>query len=183
MKKTLFTLVALAAFIAPTLRAEDLDADTQTKVTAKIAVIKTWAADATIVKAVKAQNEKLPTELADMTQDKWKAAGILDPVVRGLTKNEAAAVLKAKKTDSVGEAFLSAADGTKVAFLTKPSNWSHKGKPKHEVPMTGKTWQGAVEVDESTGLRQIQLAVPVLDGDKTIGSLVVGLDLTKLKAE
>lgn len=183
MKKTLFTLVALAALIAPTLRAEDLDAETQAKVTAKIEVIKTWAADATIVKAVKAQNEKMPAELADLNQDKWKALGILDPLVRSFTKNEAAGVLKAKKTDSVGEAFLSAADGTKVAFLNKTSNWSHKGKAKHDVPMTGKTWQGAVEVDDSTGLRQVQVAVPVLDGDKAIGSLVVGLDLTKLKAE
>ncbi|MGC3960379.1 MAG: hypothetical protein QM813_21360 [Verrucomicrobiota bacterium] len=183
MKKTLLTLIALAACLTSAVRAEDLDADTQTKITAKIEAIKTWAADATIVKAVKAQNEKAPAEVADMTQDKWKGLGILDPLVRSFTKNEAATVLKAKKTESVGEAFLSSADGTKVAFLTKPSNWSHKGKPKHDVPMTGKTWQGAVEVDESTGLRQIQVSVPVLDGDKAIGSLVVGLDLTKLKAE
>lgn len=183
MKKTLFTLVALAALIVPTLRAEDLDADTQAKVTAKIEAIKTWAADAAIVKAVKAQNEKMPAELADLNQDKWKTLGILDPLVRSFTKNEAAGALKAKKTDSISEAFLSAADGTKVAFLNKTSNWSHKGKAKHDVPMTGKTWQGAVEVDDSTGLRQIQVAVPVLDGDKPIGSLVVGLDLTKLKAE
>lgn len=183
MKTTLLTLVALAALITPTVRAEDLDAETQAKVTAKIEAIKGWAADATLVKAVKAHNEKLPAEVADMTQDKWKGLGILDPIVRSFTKNDAAAVLKAKKTESVGEAFLSAADGTKVAFLTKPSNWSHKGKAKHDVPMTGKTWQGAVEVDESTGLRQIQVSVPVLDGDKAIGSLCVGLDLTKLKAE
>lgn len=183
MKKIILSLVALAALLVPTVRAEDLDAATQAKVTAKIEAIKTWAADAALVKAVKAQNEKLPAELADMTQDKWKGLGILDPLVRSFTKNEAAAALKAKKTDSVGEAFVSAADGTKVAFLTKTSNWSHKGKPKHDVPMTGKSWQGAVEVDESTGLRQIQVSVPVLDGDKAIGSLCVGLDLTKLKAE
>jgi len=183
MKKTLLTLVALAALITPTVRAEDLDAATQTKVTAKIEQLKTWAADAAIVKAVKAQNENLPADLAGMTQDKWKAAGILDPVVRGLTKNDAAGVLKAKKTDSVSEAFISAADGTKVAFLNKTSNWSHKGKAKHDVPMTGKTWQGAVEVDDSTGIRQIQVAVPVVEGDKAIGSLVVGLDLGKLKTE
>lgn len=183
MKKSLLTLLALAAITTVTARAEDLDAATQTKVTAKIEQIKTWAADATIVKAVKAQNENLSADLAAMTQDKWKAAGILDPVVRSLTKNEAATALKGKKTDSVSEAFISAADGSKFAFLNKTSNWSHKGKPKHDVPMTGKTWQGAVEVDDSTGIRQIQVAVPVLDGDKAIGSMVVGLDLGKLKAE
>ena len=41
--------------------------------------------------------------------------------------------------------------------------------------------QGEVEVDESTGLQQVQIAVPVLDGGKPIGSLVVGLSLTKMK--
>ena len=183
MKTTLLTLVALVALTSQPVRAQELDADTQAKVTAKIETLKTWAADAAVVKAVKAHNEALPADLAGMTQDKWKAAGILDPVVRSLTKNDAATVLKTKKTDSVSEAFLSAADGTKVAFLTKPSNWSHKGKAKHDVPMTGKTWQGAVEVDDSTGIRQVQVGVPVLDGDKIIGSLVVGLDLGKLKTE
>lgn len=183
MKKTILYLIALAALLSPTSHAQELDADTQAKITAKIEQIKTWAADAAVVKAVKAHNESLPADLAVMTQEKWKAAGILDPIVRGLTKNDAATALKAKKTDSVSEAFLSGAEGTKVAFLTKPSNWSHKGKAKHDVPVTGKTWQGAVEVDDSTGIRQVQVAVPVLDGEKAIGSLVVGLDLGKLKTE
>jgi hypothetical protein len=183
MKKILLTLAASVACFLPTVQAQELEADLQAKVTAKIEQLKTWAADPAIVKAVKAHNEALPADLAGMTQDKWKAAGILDPVVRSLTKNDAAGVLKTKKTEAVSEAFLSAADGTKAAFLTKPSNWSHKGKPKHDVPMTGKTWQGSVEVDDSTGIRQVQVAVPVLDGDKAIGSLVVGLDLGKLKAE
>jgi hypothetical protein len=46
--------------------------------------------------------------------------------------------------------------------------------------MQGKPWQGPVEVDESSGQQQLQIAVPVLDGGKPIGSLVVGLSLSKL---
>jgi hypothetical protein len=46
--------------------------------------------------------------------------------------------------------------------------------------MTGKNWQGPVEVDESSGQQQLQVSVPVLDGGKPIGSLVVGLSVTKL---
>jgi len=67
-----------------------------------------------------------------------------------------------------------------VAFLAKTTNWCHKGKPKFDVPMTDKTWQGPVEVDESTGVQQVQLGVPVLDGGKPIGVLVVGISLSKL---
>ena len=75
---------------------------------------------------------------------------------------------------------MSDAAGLKVAFIAKTTNWSHKGKPKHDVPMTGKSWQGPVEVDESSGQRQIQVSVPVLDGGKPIGSLCVGLSLSQL---
>jgi hypothetical protein len=46
--------------------------------------------------------------------------------------------------------------------------------------MSGKTWQGAVEIDESSGLQQVQVAVPVVDGGQPIGSLVVGLSVGKL---
>jgi hypothetical protein len=88
--------------------------------------------------------------------------------------------LKSKKSDVVTEAFVSDAAGLKVGFIAKTTNWSHHDKPKHEVPMQGKTWQGPVEVDESSGQQQIQISVPVLDGGKPIGSLVVGLSLTRL---
>jgi hypothetical protein len=118
-----------------------------------------------------------------MTQDKWKGLSVLDPLVRGFAKNDAAVLLKSKQGSVVTESFLSGSDGTKVAFLSKPTNWSHKGKDKHESPMSGKTWQGPVETDESTGQRQLQVAVPVLDGGKPIGSLVVGLGVSKLEKE
>ena len=98
-----------------------------------------------------------------------------------MTQNAAAEFIKSKRTDVITEAFLSSADGTKVAFLAKPSNWTHKGKPKHDVPMSSKVWQGDVEVDDSTGFEQVQVAVPVLDGGKPIGSLIVGLNIGKLK--
>jgi hypothetical protein len=160
--------------------ASGLDAGQQGKVDAKVKEIQSWAATPTIVDAVKAYNAAKSPEAAAMDQSKWAGLSVIDPFVRGLTKNPAAEALKAHKGEVVSEAFLSGADGGKVAFLGKPTNWSHKGKPKHEQPMSGKTWQGAVEIDESSGLQQVQVAVPVLDGGKTIGSLVVGLSVGKL---
>ena len=146
-------------------------------------IIQSWASDPVLVKAVQTHNSGVAADYSAMTQDKWKSLTVLDPFVRGFTRNEAAAILKSRKTEVISEAFVSGADGLKVAFLAKTTNWSHKGKPKHDVPMTGRTWQGPVEVDESTGLEQIQVAVPVLDGDKPIGSLVVGLSLANLVRE
>jgi hypothetical protein len=47
--------------------------------------------------------------------------------------------------------------------------------------MTGETWIGAVKVDDSTGQQLIQVGLPVLDGKKPIGSVVVGLRVDKLR--
>jgi hypothetical protein len=171
----------LALALATALRAASLDdAAAQARVDVRVNEIKAWAADPVVVAAVKAHNAALPADQAALTQDKWKALSVLDPLVRGFAKNEAGGFLKTKKADWVTEAFLSDAAGFKVAFLAKPSSWCHAGKPKHDIPLAGKTWQGAVEVDESSGLQQLQVAVPVIDDGKPIGSLVVGLSLPKI---
>lgn len=158
----------------------DMDPLLQAKVNAKIKEIRQWAADEAIVSEVRQYNSAKSPQAATMDQAKWANTSVIDPFVRSLTKTPAASVLKAKRGDLVGEAFLSGADGGKVAFLGKPSRWSHKGNPKHDLPMSGKTWQGDIEVDESSGLRQLQVAVPVLDDGKPIGSLVVGLGVLQL---
>ena len=173
-------LVATALACAPLAGAADLDAAQQGKVDAKVKEIQLWAATPAIVDAVKAYNSGKSPEAAAMDQTKWAGLSVIDPFVRNLTKNPAAELLKTKKGEVVSEAFVSGADGGKVAFLGKPTNWSHKGKPKHEQPMSGKNWQGPVEIDESSGLQQVQVAVPVVDGGKPIGSLVVGLSIGKI---
>lgn len=180
---TLIRLPLLVLALAGTLtgaRAVELEPEQQAKIDAKIAIVKTWAADPAIIAAVAAHNAQLPADQAAMTQEKWKSFTVLDPFVRSFSKNPAGEALKAKKADWTTEAFISDAKGLKVAFLSKPTNWSHAGKPKHDVPMTGKIWQGTVETDESTGLQQLQVAVPVLQDGQPIGSLVVGLSLGKL---
>lgn len=162
------------------LLAADLDPAVQAKIDAAVTEIKTWAADPVLVEAVAAHNTELPAEHAAMTQEKWKALSLLDPFVRSFSKNPAGAALKARKAGWTTEAFVSDAKGCKVAFLAKTSSWCHAGAPKHDVPMTGKTWQGSLTVDESTGLQQLQIAVPILKAGAPIGSLVVGLSPAKL---
>lgn len=182
MKYTLRSLLPLAAFLAGSTfaSAQGLPPAAQAKLDAEIKVIAGWAADPVIVDAVKAHNAAVPADQAALTQEQWRALTILDPLVRSFAKNAAGQFLKAKKDETITEAFVSDAAGLKVAFIAKTTNWSHLGKPKHDVPMTGKSWQGPIEVDESSGQRQLQVSVPVLDGGKPIGSLCVGLSLSKL---
>lgn len=166
--------------VAP-LRADEIDAATQARIDAKVKEISVWAKSETLVSAVRERNSAGPGAYQQMNQEIWKTLSVLDPQVRWFTKNPVGQFLKSNKDAAVSEAFVSCADGTKVGFLTKPTYWCHAGKPKHDLPMKGQSWRGPVEVDESTGVQQLQIAVPILDGDKPIGSLVVGFELSKLK--
>ena len=155
--------------------------DVKAKVDEAVQKLKPWSTDPTIVAAVKAHNANPPAEDKAMTNEKWSRLTVLDPYVRSFSKNALAQYLKTKKTDEIAECFVSGADGTKVAFLSKTTSWSHADKDKHKIPMTGKTYIGPVGLDESTGQQLIQVGLPVMDGAKPIGSIVVGLTVLKLQ--
>lgn len=176
-----FLSVMLSTFLATSAFAEALTPEQSKALATQVEALKKLGSDPKVVEAVKAVNAAALADYKDMSQDKWKELPVLDPKVRYFSKNPLAEVLKANKNDMVTEMFVNAADGTKVAFLSKTSGWSHKGKAKHDDPMKGKNWQGDIEMDESTGLKSVQVAVPVVDGGKNIGSLVVGYSITKLK--
>lgn len=152
----------------------------QQKVEAKRALIESWGKDPQLVNAVE-EATMHPFRLSQsLTQLEWESLSSVDEKVRFFQSTRAAEFLRFNRKDWVSEAFVSKADGTKVGFLEKPSNWSHEGKPKHEQPMDGKVWEGELEVDRSAGREQIQIAVPILSGRTPIGSLVVGIDPNKL---
>lgn len=147
---------------------------------AKAKQLQSLGTDPKVVDAVKAYNAALPPEAAAMTNEKWKGLTQLDPAVRAYTRNALAMYLKSRMDSTVSEWFVSAAGVTKVAFLSKPTNWSHSGKEKHQVPMTGKLYTGPAEVDESSRQQQIQVGIPVIDGGHPIGSIVAGIALNLL---
>lgn len=164
-----------------TLVADPLTVEQKTRVDEQIKSFSPLSTDPTVVKAVKDYTATPAPELKGMTQEKWAKLSVLSPEIKALTKNSLAEYLKTKKTTIVAELFVSSANGEKVAFFGKTSSWSHKGKPKHDVPMTGKTWIGESELDESSGKQTIQFGIPILDAGKPIGSIVIGLDMAQLK--
>jgi hypothetical protein len=181
-KQAVVTLALAALFGLGALHVQAaVDPATQAKIDEQRKAAQAWAATPAVVAAVKAQNTNPPAAHKAMTQDKWASLTPFDAFVLSFASNPVGQFLKSKKTGPVTEAFVSAADGTKVGFTGKTTSWSHKGAAKHDVPMSGKPWQGEVETDKSTGLQQIQIAVPVVDGGQPIGSLVVGLQVARLK--
>ncbi|HMC61649.1 MAG TPA: PDC sensor domain-containing protein [Candidatus Solibacter sp.] len=175
-------VAALAAlFFAGTGWSQSMSPEVKAKVEAKIKQLQGWSLDPAIVAAVKDHNSHPRAEDQAMTNEKWAKLTVLDPYVRAFSKNPVGVYLKSKKDDQIAECFVSGSDGTKVAFLAKTTSWSHADKDKHKTPMAGKTYIGPVAVDESTGLQLVQIGLPVLDGGKPIGSIVVGLALSKLQ--
>lgn len=158
----------------------ELSPDIKSKVEKKISELRQIGSDQKVISALLDYNTNPPSEVNSMTNDKWKDLAVISPEVKKYAKNELMTHLKTNLDPAISELFISGASGTKVAFLTKPTSWSHKGKPKHDKPMAGQVWIGDVEIDESTGIQQIQISFPVLDGKKPIGSIVIGLNLSKI---
>jgi hypothetical protein len=177
INKFVFSLVAAVCLVSLSI-AEPLTSEQKEKVTAKLEQLKLLGTDATVIAEVKTLTANPP--LPGMTNEKWKTVTVIGPEVKTLSKNTLATYLKTKKDDAISEMFVSDSAGNKIAFFSKTTSFCHKGKPKHDVPMTGKTWIGEVEVDESTGVQQVQVSFPVLDGKKPIGSIVAGISIAKL---
>jgi hypothetical protein len=145
-------------------------------------LVKAWAASPVVVKAVAEQNGKGP--VPGMDNAKWKTVRRSDELIKSFQGNQAGQFLKqklAESNDLFSEAFLSAAQGEKVAFVEKTTSYIHKGAPKFDVPFGGKPWQSKPEFDESSQTHQVQVSVPVVVDGKPAGVLVVGINLTKLE--
>lgn len=166
--------------LAVAAHAEELTPAQKAKVDAKSKQLSSWSTDKKIVDYVRNFNANPPAETKGMTQEKWESLNMLSAEVKSISKNELANHLRSMRDAAISEIFVSGANGTKAAFLSKTSGWSHKGKAKHDVPMSGKIWTGKPELDDSTGVQQVQIGLPVLDNGKPIGSIVVGLNLSKL---
>lgn len=160
--------------------ADTLTPELKAKVEVVLKYLQSWGTDPKIVAAVKAYNANPPTVATSMTQDTWDKLSILSPEIKEFTKNELTTYLRTLKKDYISELFASGSNGKKVAFFSKTTSWNHTGKPKHDLPMTGKTWIGEPETDASTGVVQVQVSFPVLDAGKPIGSIVIGLQISKL---
>jgi hypothetical protein len=175
-------LIAALAILVSTSGFSQAPPELKLKLDPKIKLLAALSTDPRIVSAVKSYNATTPSpEAKAMTNETWRSLTLFDPFVRSVGKSDLSEYLKTKRDDEVVKIFVSGADGGKVGFDAKTEHWTHKGLPKHEVPMTGHMYIGPIKVDDSTGLPMIQVGLPVLDGGKSIGSIVIGLRTDKLR--
>lgn len=172
----LFTFLFLSACAGGWAKGSPAELEEKIKKTA-IPHAESLAALPVVVEAVKKANSAGPFT---MTNEKWKQLPVSAEVVQQYQNNSVAKALKNAKAAYVAEIFVNAADGSKVAFLEKTTFWTHANAAKHRQPMQGKFWIGDLQLDDSSGSNQVQVSVPVKDGEKIIGSLVLGAAIAKL---
>ena len=83
------------------------------------------------------------------------------------------------------EAFLTDNQGANVAAFPPTSDYFQGDEEKWSESFnegSGRVFIGPVELDESTGVRAVQISAPVLDQGRTIGVLVVGITVEHIES-
>ncbi|MBI3094262.1 MAG: hypothetical protein HYY97_05265 [Rhodocyclales bacterium] len=163
--------------------AADVTAKMQPRIDAYKKQAVAWAADPSIVKAVRDSNTAGPIPM--MGNAKWRDLKESDPIVKGLVDNPAGQLMtKWMNADAKGinKIVLSGDKSHRVAFTSMPAIYIGKGKPNFDEAFGGKVWQqGESKPDPSTNIDTVQIAAPVKNGTTVIGVLLVSLTAANLQ--
>ncbi|MGQ9747336.1 MAG: PDC sensor domain-containing protein [Candidatus Caldatribacteriaceae bacterium] len=142
-----------------------------------------WGKDSVIVEAVKIQNEKgVSLEEIQAFDAQWIATPGVADFMKPFLENECAQhLLEFQKTNSYfAEIFVTDNQGALVAATNKTSDYWQGDEAKFtECYRDGKgtLYFGEVEFDESAQTYLVQVSVPVVEGEQTIGVIVVGIEV------
>lgn len=148
-----------------------------------------WGKDPVIVKAVKAQNEKGMTleEIKKLDEQWTKTPGVAD-FMKPFLENECAKHLLELQASLpyLVEIFVTDNQGGLVAATNKTSDYWQGDEAKFtECYREGKgeVYVSEVEFDESAQAYLVQVSVPVVEEEKTIGVMAIGIDVDAFLAE
>jgi hypothetical protein len=157
----------------------------QSAVEAQARQFLTWGRDPELIRAVKDQNaKKLTVDQIQKADADW-TAGKSDARIWELMGNPCAQRLRAlmKSQSSLVEAFVMDNQGALVCSNKQTSDYWQGDEAKWQKSYNGGKGQIFIDqprYDMSTRTVQVQVSVPVKDGEATIGALTVGLDPAKL---
>ncbi len=176
---TAFAIPALAQQQQPEIPAEDLEQILKVKIRA----VERLAANKVVIDAVREQNAKrMPLDQIKKIDKEWSSTKEVTAFKRSLQENSSGQYLRRHVTrnPTYGEAFLTDNQGANVAAYPATTDYWQGDEEKWTASYNkgkGKVFVGPVKYDDSSKTYQAQVSAPVLDGDKTIGVLVVGVKL------
>lgn len=183
MRFMMFLLMAGLALPASAQQIEIPADELQALLKVKIRAVKRLAANRVVIDAVRNQNGKGATLDEIKRVDKeWRATKELTAFKKSLQTNPAGSYLKkhVQRNATYGEAFLTDNKGANVAAYPATSDYWQGDEEKFTASYnsgSGKVFVGPIEFDDSSKTHAAQISVPVMDGRKTIGVLIVGVKL------
>ncbi len=162
-------LCAAGLLLAGQARAE-LPGPLQTKVETYKKKLVEWAANPTIVQAVKDANAK-GGALPGMTNGKWDELAENDPQITALLNTPASKLVKQWEADKgINKLFVRDEKGNMVAGSGKSLIYNASARPPVKEAMKGKPWAASeVKPDPTTQINSVHVSAPVMDGGKVIG--------------
>ncbi|MCP5150949.1 MAG: hypothetical protein H6983_25115 [Ectothiorhodospiraceae bacterium] len=155
----------------------------------KARTVQHLALNPVLVRAVRRQNaERLTMETIRARDSQWTSTTELTDFKRALQESEAGRFLRrfVERSPSFNEAFLTDEQGANVAAYPATSDYWQGDEEKWSASFRGgdgRVFFGPIELDESTKAYAAQISAPVLDRERTIGVLVVGVTLTYVEAK
>lgn len=163
------------------------DTAVPTAIASRVPAMEKWAGNATIHKAVTAQNaEKLSLEEIMRRDEEWIGTPKNHPFKKQLMQNPCAGVLRAAAEEdrAVFEAFVMDNQGALVCTLLVTTDYWQGDEPKWQRSYDegkGALYVAPPEYDESTKLTLVQTSVPIREGEKVIGVLMIGFNARLLR--
>lgn len=145
-----------------------------------------YGTDPTIVKAVQEENAKAKTlDQIKAKDEEWKAfAGIAD-YMKAIMDSDCGVHIRSiqKSAPYFSEIFVMDNQGANVAMTDKTSDYWQGDEAKFQKSFAdgaGAVFVDDVKFDDSSQTYQVQVSVPVKDGDKAIGAITFGVDVDKI---
>lgn len=143
--------------------------------------------DSVIVAAVKAENAKGKTlDQIKAKDEQWKAtAGIAD-YMKALMESPCGKHLRVIQQSApyYAEIFVMDNQGANVAMTDKTSDYWQGDEAKFQKSFNGGNgaiFVDEVEFDDSSQAYLCQVSVPVMDGNRAIGAITIGIDMDQLQ--
>lgn len=155
----LFACVAMADPIPP---------DVQAKVEKYKAKLVEWAANPTIIAAIKDANAK---GSGGMNNGAWDDLKDDDPKVLTLQTSAAGKMLtKWEEDKGINKLYIRDEKGNLVGSSNKALLFNNASRPQFSNSIKGAVWgAGEMKPDPTTNIMAVQISVPILDGGKPIG--------------
>jgi hypothetical protein len=154
----------------------------------KIRTVQHLALNPVLVRATRQQNRVgLTMDEIKRRDDAWRGSKELTPFKRSQQESRAGKLLKrfVDRSISFNEAFLTDVQGANVAAYPATSDYWQGDEDKWIESYRGgdsRIFIGPLELDDSTQTYAVQISAPVLDRDRSIGILIVGVTISYLEA-